>query len=177
MALRLSLTAQIPGGITIVGIEANVVRRSPHTPHIIADNPGQGGGIVDNTDIGLDLDEDKPSAALFSGGLIGDTAETLSGSYFSKYSVDLPYQSTHVFEIVAYAQKADDQWVLRIDYIATGKAGHLVVTNDGHPFRLAGYSGESTFNAIYYPGYLAYDYKHAWADIGQRLCPRYYLPC
>jgi hypothetical protein len=179
MALKVSITAQIPGGLIIIGIQANVVKRSPLTPHVLADNPGQGGGIPRNTAIGLNLDEDEPSAALFPDGQVGDTAAILSGSYFSKYSVDLPYRATHIFEVVAYATKADDQWVLRIDYVAKGKDGHLVVTENGHPFRLAGYSGNSIFSAIYIPGYIAYppDYKHTWTKVGQQLCPKYYRPC
>jgi hypothetical protein len=179
MALKVSVTAQVSGGVTITGIEANVTKRATLTPHMLADNPGQGGGITRNTTVGLNLDETDPSALSFEDGMIGPTTQSLAKAYFSEYSVDLPKGATHVFELVAYAQKADDQFSLRIDYISNGKNGHIDVMNSGKPFGLAGYSGNTRFTAIYFPGYIADPPKpnKPWTDIGTQLCPIYYRPC
>ena len=175
MALKVSITARISSGITITGIEARVIKRSPLGSYRLADNPGQGGGVDDSTVIGLNLDETDPHASLFKDGHIEPIArQALGGAYFSKYSFDLPSEATHVFEVVAYATTADDQWNLRVDYIAQGKAESVTLANDGSkPFRLAGYSGRTEFSAIYFPGYMANppDYKNKWANIGRRLCP------
>jgi hypothetical protein len=181
MALKVSVTAQRSGGITITGIEAKVIKHS-RTPHdILADSPGQGGGISHNTAIGLNLDTANPSASLFRDGLVGDAADSLVGSYFTKYSIDLPNGATHVFEIAAYAQKGYDAWNLKIDYIAGGKPGIATVDNSGKPFWLVGLSGHTRFAAIYLPGFLAIppDNKVKWARIGTHMCPAfpYAGPC
>lgn len=179
MVLKVSVTALQEGGITITGIEASIVRRSPLGPHILVDNPGQGGGLVPNTTVGLNLDREQPSASVFWDPVASYTAKFLGGAYFSKYSIDLPESATHVFEVVAYAQKADIQWDLQIDYVADGKVGHIIETDNGRPFQLAGLSGNTRFTAAYLPGYLATpsNSKQTWTNVGETLCPNNYSPC
>jgi hypothetical protein len=84
-----------------------------------------------------------------------------------------------VFEVVAYAQKADIQWDLQIDYVADGKVGHIIKTDNGSPFQLAGLSGDTRFVAAYLPGYLATppNSKQTWTNVGKTLCPNNYSPC
>ena len=179
MALKVSITAAQQGGATITGIEAQVVRRSPLAPYILVYNPGQGGVVSPSTALGLNLDEIVPYASTIPKGQAPSTARSLGQAFFGRYSIDLADGSTHIFELAAYAKALAIYWDLRIDYIAQGEAGHLIVTNTGHPFSLIGYAGHTKFVAIYIPGYIAYppDYRDQWKNVGTRLCPVYYRPC
>lgn len=179
MVLKVSVTALQQNSLTVTGIEAKIVRRSPLGAHTLVDNPGQGGGLVPNTTVGLNLDREQPSASLFTDPVESYTAKFLGGSYFSRYSIDLPDRATHVFEVIAYVQKADVQWDLQIDYVADGKAGHLIKADNGHPFRLVGFSGYTRFTESYLPGYLAVpaNNKKTWVNVGKTLCPRNWSPC
>ncbi|QYC38768.1 hypothetical protein Nocox_05705 [Nonomuraea coxensis DSM 45129] len=142
--VKVVIESGLTSSVTVVGMQAKILRRSPVLSGSLFEVPGQ--GTAENVQVGIRLDSPLPIARRLKE---GNTLQDLTSSYFEEMSEPLKKGAPTVFTIIAFPGRFTYEWELEVEVVSSGVSHiHRIRESDaGKPFKVTGFAPKysSTF--------------------------------